>query len=110
MSRSKRLSGVADAAPPVWGPTSVKKRKPGFRMPSTASVFPMSCLPNPPPCPLNPQSRGLLILVFGGPLAVLVSVVMVLIADRWDPSFRTPHEVEALLGAPVLAALPKGVE
>jgi len=40
VSRSKRLNGVADAHD-VWGPTSVKKRKPGFRMPSTASVFPM---------------------------------------------------------------------
>lgn len=67
-------------------------------------------LAEPATLPLNPQSRGLLILVFGGPLAVLVSVVMVLIADRWDPSFRTPHEVEAFLGTPVLAALPKGVE
>jgi len=49
-------------------------------MPSTASVFPMSCLPNRHRAPQS-QSRGLLILVFGGPLAVLVSVVMVLIAD-----------------------------
>jgi capsular polysaccharide biosynthesis protein len=60
--------------------------------------------------PVKPQSRGLLILVFGGLLAVLVSVILALIADRWDPSFRTPHEIEAFLGTPVLAALPKGVE
>jgi uncharacterized protein involved in exopolysaccharide biosynthesis len=64
----------------------------------------------PATVPLKPQSRGLLILVFGGFLAVIVSVVVALIADRWDPSFRTPHEVEAFLGAPVLAALPKGSE
>jgi uncharacterized protein involved in exopolysaccharide biosynthesis len=64
----------------------------------------------PATAPLKPQSRGLLILVFGGLLAVVVSVVVALIADRWDPSFRTPHEVEAYLGTPVLAALPKGVE
>ncbi len=64
----------------------------------------------PATVPLKPQSRGLLILVFGGVFAVLVSVVLALIADRWDPSFRTPHEVEAFLGTPVLAALPKGIE
>ncbi len=64
----------------------------------------------PATVPLKPQSRGLLILVFGGLFAVLVSVVLALIVDRWDPSFRTPDEVEAFLGTPVLAALPKGIE
>jgi hypothetical protein len=27
--------------------------------------------------------------------------------DRWDPSIRTPEEVESILGAPVVAAFPK---
>jgi capsular polysaccharide biosynthesis protein len=46
----------------------------------------------------------------GGFLAALISVLLALIADRWDPSFRTPQEVEGFLGSPVLAALPKPIE
>ena len=64
----------------------------------------------PATVPLKPQSRAMLTLGIGGFLAALVSVLLALIADRWDPSFRTPQEVEGFLGSPVLAALPKGIE
>lgn len=64
----------------------------------------------PATVPLKPQSRALLTLGMGGFLAALISVLLALIADRWDPSFRTPQEVEGFLGSPVLAALPKPIE
>jgi uncharacterized protein involved in exopolysaccharide biosynthesis len=49
----------------------------------------------------------LLILILGGILASLVSVGSALALDYWDPSFRTPQEVEAFLEIPVAAAMPK---
>jgi len=49
----------------------------------------------------------LLILILGGILATLVSVGSALALDYWDPSFRTPQEVEAFLEIPVAAAMPK---
>jgi uncharacterized protein involved in exopolysaccharide biosynthesis len=48
-----------------------------------------------------------LILLLGGLLATLVSVGLAFVSDYWDPSFRTPHEVEAFLNIPVAAAMPK---
>jgi uncharacterized protein involved in exopolysaccharide biosynthesis len=64
----------------------------------------------PATVPLRPQPRGLLFLVVGTLLAALVSVIVALFVDRWDPSFRTPEEVESFLGSPVLAAFPKHSE
>jgi uncharacterized protein involved in exopolysaccharide biosynthesis len=64
----------------------------------------------PATVPLKPESRALLTMGVGGFFAALVSVLLALIADRWDPSFRTPREVEGFLGSPVLAALPKAIE
>jgi uncharacterized protein involved in exopolysaccharide biosynthesis len=64
----------------------------------------------PATVPLKPQSRAILTLGIGGLTAALLSVLLALIADRWDPSFRTPREVEGFLGSPVLAALPKAIE
>jgi uncharacterized protein involved in exopolysaccharide biosynthesis len=64
----------------------------------------------PATVPLKPQSRAPFILAFGGLFAAFASVMLALIVDRWDPSFRTPQEVESFLGSPVLAAVPKGVE
>jgi len=40
-------------------------------------------------------------------LALLVSILLAFLADRWDRSFRTPEEVEIDLQIPVLAAMPK---
>jgi uncharacterized protein involved in exopolysaccharide biosynthesis len=61
----------------------------------------------PATVPFTAQGRWLLVVVLGGFLASLVSVILAFIADRWDPSFRTPEEVESFLGSPVVAAFPK---
>jgi uncharacterized protein involved in exopolysaccharide biosynthesis len=61
----------------------------------------------PATVPFTSQAQWLLVLVLGGFFAVLVSVIMAFVADRWDPSFRTPEEVESFLGSPVVAAFPK---
>jgi uncharacterized protein involved in exopolysaccharide biosynthesis len=61
----------------------------------------------PATVPFTPQARWLLVVVIGGLLASLVSVTLGIVADRWDPSFRTPEEVESFLGTPVVAAFPK---
>jgi hypothetical protein len=46
-------------------------------------------------------------VLLGGLIASLASVMLALVVDRWDPSFRTPDEVESFLGTPVVAAFPK---
>jgi uncharacterized protein involved in exopolysaccharide biosynthesis len=51
----------------------------------------------------SPFLAGLLALV----LATSVSLTAAFVVDFVDPSFRTPDEVLAYLGTPVLAALPK---
>jgi uncharacterized protein involved in exopolysaccharide biosynthesis len=48
----------------------------------------------------------LLLLLLGGLIAGVVSVGLACVADYLDPSFRTPDEVEAFLGLPVLASIP----
>ena len=57
--------------------------------------------------PLLPQPRWLLALLLGGLVAALSSVVVAFAVDYWDPSLRTPEEVESLLGSPVVAAIPR---
>jgi uncharacterized protein involved in exopolysaccharide biosynthesis len=57
--------------------------------------------------PVLPATPPLLKLVFGFVLALLVALGTGFIADYWDPSFRTPFEVEEVLGIPVLAAIPR---
>ncbi|HKV64653.1 MAG TPA: Wzz/FepE/Etk N-terminal domain-containing protein [Candidatus Acidoferrum sp.] len=64
----------------------------------------------PATVPFTAQGRWLLVVVLGGFLASLMSVILAFIADRWDPSFRTPEEVESFLGSPVVAAFPKNGE
>jgi uncharacterized protein involved in exopolysaccharide biosynthesis len=64
----------------------------------------------PATVPLKPQPRGLLFLIAGTLFAGLASVIVAFFVDRWDPSFRTPEEVECFLGSPVLAAFPKRAE
>jgi uncharacterized protein involved in exopolysaccharide biosynthesis len=61
----------------------------------------------PATVPFTSQGRWLLVVVMGGFLAIFVSVIIAFLADRWDPSFRTPEEVESFLGSPVVAAFPK---
>lgn len=61
----------------------------------------------PASVPYTPQARWALVLVFGVLFAGLLSVALAFVLDRWDPSFRTPEEVETFLGSPVVAAFPK---
>jgi uncharacterized protein involved in exopolysaccharide biosynthesis len=57
--------------------------------------------------PFKAQGRRALFVMFGILFASLASVMVGLIVDHWDPSFRTPQEVQDFLGSPVLAAFPK---
>lgn len=50
-----------------------------------------------------------MLLLLGVQLAGFGSVFLAGIADFLDQSFRTPQEVEAFLGSPVLAAFPKNL-
>jgi uncharacterized protein involved in exopolysaccharide biosynthesis len=61
----------------------------------------------PATVPYAAQGRWLLVVLLGGLIASVVSVMLALAMDRWDPSFRTPDEVESFLGTPVVAAFPK---
>jgi uncharacterized protein involved in exopolysaccharide biosynthesis len=61
----------------------------------------------PAAVPFKPQVSRLLIVTLGAILAALVSLVAGFVADRWDPSFRTPEELESFLDSPVVAAFPK---
>jgi uncharacterized protein involved in exopolysaccharide biosynthesis len=62
-----------------------------------AAIAPL--LPSGPP--------KLQILLLGGILASLASLGLAFAMDYWDPSLRTPDEVEAILNIPVAAAMPK---
>jgi len=64
----------------------------------------------PAAVPFMPQARWVLVIGLGVLFASLASVMLALVAERWDPSFRTPEEVESFLGAPVVAAFPKNGE
>jgi len=57
--------------------------------------------------PFEPSGppRSLLLLV-AAVAAALVGVVLAFVVDYLDPSFRTPDEVEYILGIPVIAAIP----
>jgi uncharacterized protein involved in exopolysaccharide biosynthesis len=57
--------------------------------------------------PFKAQGGRLLFVLLGVLFASLASVLVGLIVDHWDPSFRTPQEVQDFLGSPVLAAFPK---
>jgi uncharacterized protein involved in exopolysaccharide biosynthesis len=52
--------------------------------------------------------RRALLLLFGIGLAGILSVALALIKDYLNPSYRTPSEVQASLGLPVLASMPRG--
>ena len=57
--------------------------------------------------PFKPQRYRLVFVMIGVLFAGLASVTLAFVMDRWDPSFRTPQEVQDFLGSPVLAAFPK---
>lgn len=61
----------------------------------------------PATVPFMPQARWMLVVGLGALFASLASVMLAFFTDRWDPSFRTPEEVESFLGSPVVAAFPK---
>ena len=52
--------------------------------------------------------RRALLLLLGMGLAAMVSVALALVKDYLNPSYRTPSEVQASLGLPVLASMPRG--
>jgi uncharacterized protein involved in exopolysaccharide biosynthesis len=58
--------------------------------------------------PFKPQRNRLVFVMIGSLFAAMASVTVAFVVDRWDPSFRTPQEVQDFLGSPVLAAFPKG--
>jgi uncharacterized protein involved in exopolysaccharide biosynthesis len=63
-----------------------------------------------PTVPFAPSGLPtVLLLAIGVLVAGLVSVVLAGAADYVDPSFRTPDEVEAFLGSPALASVPRYV-
>ena len=58
--------------------------------------------------PFDPSGPPrLLLLLLGALFAGVVSVALACVADYLDPTFRTPDEVEAFLGRPVLASIPR---
>jgi uncharacterized protein involved in exopolysaccharide biosynthesis len=58
--------------------------------------------------PFEPSGPpGLLLMLVGALCAGFVSVGLACAADYLDPSFRTPDEVQAFLGSPVLASIPR---
>jgi uncharacterized protein involved in exopolysaccharide biosynthesis len=57
--------------------------------------------------PFKPQRGRILFVILGMLFASLASVMVGFVVDHWDPSFRTPQEVQDFLGSPVLAAFPK---
>ncbi|MGB7844900.1 MAG: GumC family protein [Candidatus Acidiferrum sp.] len=64
----------------------------------------------PAAVPYTPQARWVLVVLVGAMFAGVASVMVAIAVDRWDPSFRTPEEVESFLGTPVVAAIPKNLE
>lgn len=54
----------------------------------------------------SPMDMALLTLLLAGAFSLTIAFVL----DFMDPTFRTPDELAGYLGAPVLAALPKGGE
>ena len=61
----------------------------------------------PPVAPALPAHSPLLIAFIGLVLATVVSVGSGYCAEYFDPTFRVPSEVSALLDIPVLASLPR---
>jgi uncharacterized protein involved in exopolysaccharide biosynthesis len=60
--------------------------------------------------PILPSNYRFLIAFWGVPLAAFISLGSAFGSEYLASTFRTPHEVESLLGIPVLAAVPKPQE
>jgi uncharacterized protein involved in exopolysaccharide biosynthesis len=60
-----------------------------------------------PRVPALPKYSPVMFACFGFVVAVTVSTGLAFAADYLDPALRTPEEVTVLLGAPVLASLPR---
>ena len=60
--------------------------------------------------PTNPVTPLWLRLAMSLALAFIVSIGLVVMAEYFDPTFRTPAEVTRLLAVPVLASIPAGTE
>ncbi len=56
---------------------------------------------------LPSQPRWSWTLLMGFLLASLVSVGLAFVSNYWDPSFRTPDELQEFLSVPVFASMPK---
>jgi uncharacterized protein involved in exopolysaccharide biosynthesis len=57
--------------------------------------------------PVLPVMNWYVKLGLGLVLALFVALSAAFLADYWDPSFRTPFEVETMLDVPVLTAIPQ---
>ena len=59
-----------------------------------------------PTAPALPKTPGLTVTLIGLAAATTLSLGLAFVTDRLSPSFRTPDEIVAALGTPVLASLP----
>lgn len=60
----------------------------------------------PPMVPSLPSNPRYLTVVMGSIFALLISVGLAFVAERMDPTFRTPDEVRSFLDIPVFASFP----
>lgn len=63
----------------------------------------------PPSVPALPTSLASTKLLMGFALSLFCALGMAFLADYFDPSFRTPYEVEATLNLPVLTTIPQSL-
>ena len=55
----------------------------------------------------TPTPHRAIVLLLGIFFSLLASVLLAVVVDAWDPTFRTPDELAGTLGVPVLASLSK---
>ena len=55
----------------------------------------------------TPTPHRAIVLLLGMFFSLLASVLLAVVVDAWDPTFRTPDELTGTLGVPVLATLSK---
>jgi capsular polysaccharide biosynthesis protein len=63
----------------------------------------------PPSVPELPTTSTLTKFLVGLMLSLCAAIGMVFMAEYFDPSFRTPQEVENTLSLPVLTTIPKAL-